>query len=37
MNRIEAVLSDMVSYYQGDPKRLNHFLKVYGFAKLMGV
>lgn len=36
MNRIEAVLSDMVSYYQGDHKRINHFLKVYGFAKLIG-
>ncbi|MCH5265406.1 MAG: HD domain-containing protein [Lachnospiraceae bacterium] len=26
----------MISYYSGDPKRVQHFLKVYQFAKIIG-
>lgn len=36
MDTINRVLSAMVTYYSGDAKRINHFLKVYGFAKLIG-
>lgn len=27
---------EMTKYYQGDPKRIQHFLKVHSFAKLIG-
>lgn len=30
------LLTRMVSYYAGDPKRIQHFLKVHSFAKLIG-
>jgi len=30
------VINAMVSYFAGDAKRINHFLKVYGFAKTIG-
>ncbi|HPJ02581.1 MAG TPA: HD domain-containing protein [Candidatus Limiplasma sp.] len=33
---IEQVLRAMITYYSGDPRRVNHFLKVYGFAKAIG-
>jgi len=33
---IEQVLLKMIEYYAGDPRRVNHFLKVYGFAKAIG-
>jgi hypothetical protein len=33
---IERVLLAMMRYFQGDAKRVNHFLKVYGFAKAVG-
>lgn len=36
MDNINNVLRSMISYYAGDTKRINHFLKVYGFAKLIG-
>ena len=36
MDMINSVLNAMISYYAGDTKRINHFLKVYGFAKLIG-
>lgn len=36
MDNISNVLNSMVFYYAGDTKRINHFLKVYGFAKLIG-
>jgi HD superfamily phosphohydrolase YqeK len=26
----------MIKYYAGDVKRINHFMKVYGFAKTIG-
>lgn len=27
---------EMIKYYAGDVKRINHFIKVHGFAKLIG-
>ena len=36
MNNIGQIASAMISYYAGDPRRVNHFLKVYGFAKTIG-
>ncbi len=31
-----ALIEAMISYYTGDPKRIQHFLKVYEFAKIIG-
>lgn len=36
MNRSAEVLAAMVRYYAGDAKRINHFVKVYGYAKAIG-
>lgn len=33
---IGQVMRKMLGYYAGDPKRINHFMKVYGFAKVIG-
>jgi HD superfamily phosphodiesterase len=33
---IGQVLHSMICYYAGDARRINHFLKVYGFAKSIG-
>lgn len=30
------IISAMTEYYKGDPKRVNHFMKVYAFAKAIG-
>lgn len=30
------ITNAMISYYSGDSKRINHFLKVYSFAKAIG-
>lgn len=30
------LLSAMISYYRGDPKRIQHFIKVYQFARMIG-
>ncbi len=30
------VVNEMIAYYEGDPRRIQHFLKVYGFAKAIG-
>lgn len=35
-NKICNVINEMISYYKGDVKRINHFLKVYSFAKTIG-
>ncbi len=32
----EKIISAMIEYYKGDPKRINHFMKVYSFAKAIG-
>jgi HD superfamily phosphodiesterase len=33
---IGEVIEAMISYYAGDTRRINHLLKVYGFAKAIG-
>lgn len=32
----ERLIQKMVAYYSGDPKRIQHFIKVYSFASLIG-
>lgn len=36
MKQINSLLSEMIQYDSGDPKRIQHFLKVHSFAKLIG-
>lgn len=36
MKQIDSLLSEMIQYYSGDPKRIQHFLKVHSFARLIG-
>ena len=36
MKNIPAVTKSMIDYYAGDPKRIQHFIKVYHFAKMIG-
>lgn len=36
MQTTNQLISEMIAYYAGDPKRIQHFLKVYSFAKLIG-
>lgn len=33
---VEQVILKMMEYFQGDARRINHLLKVYGFAKAIG-
>lgn len=30
------LITEMIRYYAGDPKRIQHFVKVYTFAKMIG-
>lgn len=36
MDMIAKIANAMITYYSGDPKRINHFMKVYSFAKAIG-
>lgn len=36
MNKIGQIIQEMIEYETGVPHRINHFLKVYGFAKAIG-
>lgn len=36
MNRIDDLIMEMIDYDQGDPKRIQHFLKVFTFARMIG-
>ena len=36
MNDTAMVIDAMTVYFAGDARRINHFLKVYGFAKAIG-
>ena len=36
MNDNNILITEMIRYYAGDPKRIQHFLKVYTFAKMIG-
>lgn len=33
---IDKLIYKMIKYYSGDPKRIQHFLKVYSFASIIG-
>lgn len=33
---MNQLTNEMVAYYSGDPQRIQHFIKVHSFAKLMG-
>lgn len=35
MSTVQNVMRGMIAYYAGDPKRIQHFIKVYQFAKLI--
>lgn len=35
-SKVGEIINAMISYYSGDVRRINHFLKVYGFAKTIG-
>ncbi len=34
--KIGKLIQEMIIYYAGDPKRIQHFLKVYAYAKAIG-
>lgn len=36
MINVNQVIQAMIEYYTGDPRRIHHFMKVYGFAKTIG-
>ena len=36
MKNVPAIIKSMIDYYAGDPKRIQHFIKVYHFAKMIG-
>lgn len=36
MSSIGQVINAMIDYFDGDMRRINHLLKVYGFAKAIG-
>ena len=33
---INEVMKDMIDYYESDPQRIQHFIKVHSFSKLIG-
>ncbi len=37
MQRTETLIKEMIRYYTGDPKRIQHFIKVHSFAKTIGI
>ena len=36
MNRIDRLYMEMIHYYQGDPKHIQHFVKVHDLSRLIG-
>lgn len=36
MNTVQSIMMEMIGLYKGDPKRIQHFIKVFQFAKLIG-
>jgi len=36
MCKKSELINEMIRYYAGDVKRINHFMKVYSFAKTIG-
>lgn len=37
MNKTAQVSAAMIAYYEGDVPRVNHLIKVYGFARTIGI
>ncbi|MGN0621086.1 MAG: HD domain-containing protein [Porcipelethomonas sp.] len=37
MEKLERLFLEMTEYYKGDPKRIQHFVKVHSFARLIGI
>lgn len=37
MSKINDTIFAMMDYFKGDPKRIQHFMKVYSFARAIGV
>lgn len=37
MQRTETLIKEMICFYSGDPKRIQHFIKVHSFAKTIGL
>lgn len=35
--QLDDLFMDMIAYYDGDPKRIQHFTKVHSYAKLIGI
>ncbi len=35
-DKIDALTVEMISYFSGDPKRIQHFIKVHSFSALIG-
>jgi len=36
MKETNGLIMEMIDYYTGDPKRIQHFIKVHSFARLIG-
>ena len=36
MDKKSVLINEMIKYYASDVKRINHFMKVYSFAKTIG-
>ena len=36
MDEIRELIVRMVGYYEGDPRRIQHFIKVHSFARIIG-
>ena len=35
--QLDDLFMDMIAYYDGDPKRIQHFPKVHSYARLLGI
>lgn len=35
--QLDDLFMDMIAYYDGDPKRVQHFTKVHSYARLIGI
>lgn len=35
--QLDDLFIDMIAYYDGDPKRIQHFTKVHSYARLIGI
>ena len=35
--QLDDLFMDMIAYYDGDPKRIQHFSKVHSYARLIGI